>query len=60
MSNAASSLIPTAPPSMLALVEKPKRRPLYACCDKAVEVFCTCLCSTTCEAHGSKCTGSHS
>ena len=31
----------------------------YACCEKAQEVFCVCLCATQCPRHGRRCNGSH-
>lgn len=31
----------------------------YACCEKAVGVFCVCLWATECVKHGRRCNGSH-
>ena len=31
----------------------------YACCEKAVGVFCVCLWATDCIKHGRRCNGSH-
>ncbi|MDB4588352.1 hypothetical protein N9095_00070 [bacterium] len=31
----------------------------YACCDKAVGVFCVCSWATECSRHGRRCNGSH-
>ena len=32
----------------------------YACCEKAIGMFCMCTQATRCHKHGFRCNGSHS